>query len=157
MLAKYLKELRSAKVVSAAQAAGTLGAGWSASANGAVTKEFTFDDFIQASNFMSRYAAYCSQVNHTPEWSNVYNRVNVTLHNAEFEGVTEKEVEIGQYLNMVSGATINVDIDEAMTMEKVTDAACLEVESLLNDQNQPTSLFQVDEAKQANRRLAISQ
>ena len=157
MLAKYLKDLRQAKVVSAAQAVGTLGAGWTASESGAVSKEFMFDDFIQASNFMNRYAAYCSSVNHTPEWSNVYNKVNVTLLNSEFSGVTEKEVQIGEYLNMVSTATINLDVDDDMTIEKITEGASLDVQALLNDQNQPTSLFQVDEGKQSARQVPLIQ
>ena len=92
MLAKYLKEMRAARVVSASQAVGSLGAGWKEAENGALEKEFLFDDFMQASNFMQRYADMCAQVNHTPEWSNVYNRVNVRLQNREFEGVTQKEV-----------------------------------------------------------------
>ena len=107
MLAKHLKDLRAAKVVSGQQALGSLGSGWSQSEKGGIQKEFTFDDFKQASNFMNRYADYCSQLNHTPSWSNVYNRVNVTLLNNEFDGVTAKEVSIGQYLNTVSKATLN--------------------------------------------------
>ena len=56
---------------------------------------------------MNRFTAYCSKLNHTPEWSNVYNRVSVRLHNNEFNGVTDKEVSIGQYLNTVSNVTLN--------------------------------------------------
>ena len=107
MLAKYLKDLRAARVVSPSQAVSSLGAGWTPSEDGAVSKEFLFDDFQQASNFMNRYADYCAQLNHTPEWSNVYNRVNVRLVNREFSGVTDKEVTIGKYLNTVSTATLN--------------------------------------------------
>ena len=92
MLANYLRNLRQARVVSASQAISTLGSGWSASDDGAVQREFMFDDFVQASNFMNRYAAYCAQLNHTPEWSNVYNRVNVRLQNSELSGVTSKEI-----------------------------------------------------------------
>ena len=133
MLAKYLKEMRAARVVSASQAVGTLGAGWKEGPNGALEKEFLFDDFMQASNFMQRYADFCSQVNHTPEWSNVYNRVNVRLQNREFDGVTKKEVEIGHYLNTVSQATLNIDVEEEMSLEKLTAAAGVQVESLLNN------------------------
>ena len=88
MLAKYLKDMRQARVVPAAQAVSSLGAGWTTGANGSLEREFTFDDFKQASNFMNRYADICSQLNHTPAWSNVYNRVNVILLNNEFNGVT---------------------------------------------------------------------
>ena len=66
MLANYLKNMRQARVVSASQALSTLGSGWTAGDNGAMKREFMFDDFIQASNFMNRYASYCAQLNHTP-------------------------------------------------------------------------------------------
>ena len=62
----------------------TLGSGWTEGQDGAITKEFTFEDFTQASNFMERYTDYCQKVNGSPEWSNVYNRVSVRLYNAEF-------------------------------------------------------------------------
>ena len=101
----------------------TLGSGWTAGENGAIQKEFTFDDFQQASNFMNRFASYCAQLNHTPEWSNVYNKVNVRLHNAEFSAVTAKEVQIGQYLNTVSQATLNQDVDEVLAFERVMSVA----------------------------------
>ena len=107
MLAKYLKDLRAARVVSASQAVSSLGAGWTPKDDGSVSKEFTFDDFQQASNFMNRFADHCAQLNHTPEWSNVYNRVNVRLSNREFSGLTQKEISIGKYLNTVSTATLN--------------------------------------------------
>ena len=60
MLAKYLKEMRAARVVSASQAVSSLGAGWTTSESGGVQKEFLFDDFIQASNFMQRYSDHCA-------------------------------------------------------------------------------------------------
>ena len=50
MLAKYLKDMRAAKVVQASQAVSSLGAGWSQADNGAIQQELVFDDFFQASN-----------------------------------------------------------------------------------------------------------
>ena len=156
MLAKYLKEMRQSRVVSATQALSSLGDGWTQGANGAVQREFQFDDFVQASNFMNRYAAYCSQVNHTPEWANVYNKVSVTLQNKEFKGVTSKEVDIGQYLNTVSKATLNQDVEDVLTQAQITAKASLEVESLLNDQDESTSIFALDERKQARAQLYLT-
>ena len=82
---------------------------------------------------MTRYADYCAQLNHTPEWFNVYNRVNVTLRNAEFDAVTEKEVRIGKYLDVVSKATLNQDVDDELSIERVSQIAALDVNSLVND------------------------
>ena len=106
---------------------------------------------------MNRYADICAQLNHTPEWSNVYNRVSVRLQNKEFNAVTAKEVQIGQYLNTVSKATLNQDVDEALSFENVVAVAGLNVHSLLNDQNQRTSLFSVAESKQAKSQLYLTQ
>eukprot|EP00806_Schmidingerella_arcuata_P006205 Macronucleus_6647.p1 GENE.Macronucleus_6647~~Macronucleus_6647.p1 ORF type:complete len:150 (+),score=39.75 Macronucleus_6647:1-450(+) len=149
--------MRQARVVSASQAMSALGSGWTAGEGGALQREFTFDDFKQASNFMNRYADYCAQLNHTPSWSNVYNRVNVTLLNNEFDGVTAKEVQIGQYLNTVSKATLNQDVDYELAFDRVTATAALEVDSLLNEQDQPTSLFNIEEGKQARQQLYLIQ
>ena len=157
MLAKALKEMRATKIVPQAQALSSLGGGWQQAEQGAITKDFMFDDFVQASNFMQRYADFCHQVNHGPEWSNVYNRVTVRLHNQEFNGVTRKEVQIGKYLDTVSAATLNQDVDEVLRLEDVTRIAGIEVRSLLNDQSQRTSIFAVDESKQARSQLYLTQ
>jgi 4a-hydroxytetrahydrobiopterin dehydratase len=79
--------------------------GWSES-EGAFKRDFTFNDFTEASTFLQRYAEYCQKVNIAPEWSNVYNRVSVTLQNKEFGELTQKEVDAGTYLNVVSQVTI---------------------------------------------------
>ena len=141
MLSRYLKELRASKVVPASQALSSLGSGWSEGQGGAIEKQFTFEDFTQASNFMERYTDYCHKVNGSPEWSNVYNRVSVRLYNAEFDGVTTKEVNMGKYLDMVSTVSINKDVDEFLQLEQVAEKAHLDRPSLTNNQSQPTSLY----------------
>ena len=157
MLAKYLKDMRAAKVVQSSQAVSRLGAGWTQAENGALQREFVFDDFVQASNFMHRFSDYCHQVNHSPEWSNVYNRVSVSLYNAEFRGVTAKEVELGEYLNIVSKATINQDIEDVMSFDQITATAQIDVNALVNDQNEATSLFALNEGRQAKKQLFLAQ
>ena len=51
----------------------------------------------------------------TPQWSNVYNRVEVTLQNAEFGGVTAKEVSAGSYLDLLSKLSLHHDIEDVMS------------------------------------------
>ena len=117
MLAKYLKEIRASKKIASAQALSHLGSGWTQGDDGSLQKEFLFDDHTQASNFMTRYAMYCQKVNLSPNWSNVYNRVNVKLVNDEFGGVTTKEVSAGQYLDVVEKARLHQDIDEDLSFQ----------------------------------------
>lgn len=55
-------------------------------------REFTFKDFSEAWAFMNRVALLAEKQNHHPEWTNVYNRVTISLstHDAG-DVVTEKD------------------------------------------------------------------
>ncbi len=57
-------------------------------------KEFVFNNFIDAFGFMSRVAILAEKQNHHPEWSNVYNKVNITLTTHDAGGVTEKDLRL---------------------------------------------------------------
>ena len=100
MLAKYLKNVRASRVLaSPQQAVETLGGSWTVSESGALEKQYNFVDFTESANFIARYTNFCAQHNYTPKWSNVYNKVNVSIANAEFGQLTDKEVKLGQYLD----------------------------------------------------------
>ncbi|MEQ8714455.1 MAG: 4a-hydroxytetrahydrobiopterin dehydratase [Cyclobacteriaceae bacterium] len=57
-----------------------------------LTREFQFDDFVQAFGFMSKVAIVAEKMDHHPNWSNVYNKVVVelTTHDAG-NTITEKD------------------------------------------------------------------
>ncbi|MCB1556774.1 MAG: 4a-hydroxytetrahydrobiopterin dehydratase [Alphaproteobacteria bacterium] len=57
-------------------------------------KNFMFDDFDQAWDFMGRVARLAKKMDHHPEWSNIYNRVHITLSTHEAGGLTEKDIEM---------------------------------------------------------------
>lgn len=65
-------------------------------ADHAIQKEFLFNDFIEAFGFMSRVAILAEKQNHHPEWSNVYNRVNITLTTHDAGGVTKKDIRLAE-------------------------------------------------------------
>jgi len=58
----------------------------------AIKRDFKFADFNQAWGFMCRVALAAEKADHHPEWSNVYNKVDVTLSTHDAGGVTEKDI-----------------------------------------------------------------
>jgi len=63
-------------------------------------KEFTFKDFKEAFGFMAKVAAIADELNHHPEWSNVYNKVMIKLstHSAG-DIVTDKDRELAKRID----------------------------------------------------------
>jgi 4a-hydroxytetrahydrobiopterin dehydratase len=68
----------------------------------AITKTFTFKDFNEAFGWMSRAALYAEQMNHHPEWFNVWNRVEVTLSTHEAGGLTQNDVELATKMDEIA-------------------------------------------------------
>lgn len=54
----------------------------------AIKKSFKFKDFNEAFGFMTRLALTAERMDHHPEWSNVYNRVEITLATHSAGGIT---------------------------------------------------------------------
>lgn len=61
---------------------------------GKLHKEFVFSDFIAAFGFMTRAALVAERQNHHPDWSNVYNRVVVSLSTHEASGVSDADFRL---------------------------------------------------------------
>lgn len=60
--------------------------------NGRLVREFRFKDFTEAFAFMTRVALIAERMGHHPDWSNVYDRVRITLSTHDAGGrVTEKD------------------------------------------------------------------
>lgn len=62
-------------------------------------KQFKFADFQQAFGFMTMCAIYCEKVNHHPEWSNIYNCVDVRLSTHEVKGVSERDFDLAKKMD----------------------------------------------------------
>jgi 4a-hydroxytetrahydrobiopterin dehydratase len=78
--------------------------GWTAvDERDAITRSFTFKDFNAAFGFMTRVALKADQMDHHPEWSNVYNRVDVVLTTHDANGVTAKDVDLARFMDAVAG------------------------------------------------------
>jgi 4a-hydroxytetrahydrobiopterin dehydratase len=62
----------------------------------AITRQFRFSDFAQAWAFMEQVAALAEAQDHHPEWSNVYNRVEITLTTHDAGGLSARDVRLAR-------------------------------------------------------------
>ena len=78
--------------------------GWAA-ADGreAIVRSFKFADFNAAFAFMTEVALSASKLDHHPEWSNVYNKVEVLLTTHESGGVTERDIKLAKIMDTAAG------------------------------------------------------
>ncbi len=77
--------------------------GWRLSEDGkGIEKHFGFADFNAAFGFMGRVALKAEQMNHHPEWFNVYNRVEVRLSSHDADGLTERDAELARFMDGAS-------------------------------------------------------
>jgi 4a-hydroxytetrahydrobiopterin dehydratase len=78
--------------------------GWrfDAARNG-IAKRFTFADFSVAFAFMTRVALAAEKADHHPEWSNVWNKVDVLLSTHDAGGVTQKDIALASKIEGLIG------------------------------------------------------
>ena len=62
----------------------------------AITRRFTFADFNQAFGFMTRVALLAEKADHHPEWSNVWNRVDILLTTHDAGGLSQRDVDMAR-------------------------------------------------------------
>lgn len=68
----------------------------------AISKAYRFKDFNEAFGFMSRVAIKAEQMDHHPEWSNVYNQVHVTLTTHDAGGVSQRDVDLARFIDGIA-------------------------------------------------------
>nr|WP_089220509.1 4a-hydroxytetrahydrobiopterin dehydratase [Sphingomonas laterariae] len=74
-------------------------------ARDAITRTFTFADFPQAFAFMTRVALVAEKMDHHPEWSNVWNRVEILLTTHDAGGLSTRDVVLAETIDaMVTGS-----------------------------------------------------
>ena len=69
----------------------------------AIARSLAFADFNAAWGFMNRVALKAETMDHHPEWSNVYNRVEVLLTTHDAGGVTDKDVALARFIDSIAG------------------------------------------------------
>ena len=74
--------------------------GWAISREGkAISRSFLFDDFARAMAFMTYVGIQADKMDHHPEWSNVYNRVDVELTTHDFGTVTTCDLALAKIMD----------------------------------------------------------
>ena len=76
--------------------------GWAVE-NGKLHKQFQFSSFIEAFGFMARVALVAESMNHHPEWSNVYNRVTISLMTHDAGGISVLDFELAKKVDEFAG------------------------------------------------------
>ena len=69
----------------------------------AIQRTFKFKDFSEAFGFMTRAALVAEKMDHHPEWTNVWNRVDVTLSTHSAGGLTELDVKLAEAMDKIAG------------------------------------------------------
>jgi 4a-hydroxytetrahydrobiopterin dehydratase len=59
-------------------------------------RSLVFADFVTAFGFMSSVALIAERMSHHPEWSNVYNKVDIALVTHDVDGISEKDFELAR-------------------------------------------------------------
>jgi 4a-hydroxytetrahydrobiopterin dehydratase len=78
--------------------------GWQVDhAAGALRRSFRFADFVEAFGFMTRVALRAQAMDHHPDWSNSYNKVEITLSTHSAGGVSRNDVELAQAIDKLAG------------------------------------------------------
>lgn len=70
--------------------------------HGAINRELRFRDFRQAFAFMTEVAAIADRMDHHPEWSNVYDRVEITLTTHDADGLTMRDIDLARAIDDVA-------------------------------------------------------
>ena len=67
----------------------------------ALHTEFEFDSFKDAMSAIMRIAFECEKLNHHPEWSNIYNMLEIKLTTHDAEGVTELDFKLAEAMEKI--------------------------------------------------------
>lgn len=65
----------------------------------AIRRTFSFKDFVEAFGFMSKVALLAERADHHPEWSNVYNRVEILLTTHDAGGLSRRDIALAEAID----------------------------------------------------------
>lgn len=70
--------------------------------NNTISKHFIFQDFISAIEYIHEMSIICEEINHHPDWRNVYNNLYIilTTHDAK-NTITQKDITLAKKMNLL--------------------------------------------------------
>lgn len=78
--------------------------GWNIEAGGkALIRSFTFKNFSEAFGVLTRIAMHAEKVDHHPEFTSVWNRIDFRLTSHDAGGVTERDARLAEAINQIAG------------------------------------------------------
>jgi 4a-hydroxytetrahydrobiopterin dehydratase len=72
--------------------------------DGALYRSFRFADFSEAFAFLTRVALHAEKVDHHPEFTSVWNRVDFRLTSHDAGGVTKRDRELADVIDALAGS-----------------------------------------------------
>jgi len=82
--------------------------GWKEAEDGkSITKTYSFKDFSEAFTFMTRIAFHAEKMDHHPEWTNIYNKVHITLSTHDCKGISAKDISLALHMDEVAFMFLN--------------------------------------------------
>src|SRR5688572_20649582 len=69
--------------------------------NDKLHRELKFKNFVQAFGFMTQVAILAQEMDHHPEWFNVYSRVTIDLTTHEANGISTRDFELAQKIDKI--------------------------------------------------------
>lgn len=92
--------------------------GWGAVAErDALRKVWKFRSFSEAWGFMARVALVAEKLDHHPEWTNVYNVVDVTLTTHACDGLSRLDLDLARRMDKLAGEGVEVQRDHSAPVE----------------------------------------
>ena len=89
----FTNEMKNNRLLALTSAGWVIGPG-----NKEISKEFVFENFIEAFSFMTKVSLLAEKLNHHPEWSNIYKTVNITLTTHDKGGLSDLDLELGELI-----------------------------------------------------------
>jgi 4a-hydroxytetrahydrobiopterin dehydratase len=68
----------------------------------AITRTFKFQNFLEAFAFMGKVAIFDEELNHHPEWFNVWNKVEITLSTHDSGGLTQLDINLAKKIDQIA-------------------------------------------------------